>query len=199
MNFAKIYLVRHGGIENKKNIIYGYLPLKLSKKGEREARQAAVFLKGKNIAAIFSSPQKRTQQTAKVISQTISKGKIKVQIENNLRESGWGQFLKGLTQEQARKKYSKDTLLYYRQPSKLKKGESLQKMAARMAKVIQKGIKKYPGQNFVLVSHRDPILAALLKISKRSFNDLHKVKHFCSTGSILEVDLIGKRLINKNF
>jgi len=199
MKFAKIYLVRHGGIVNKKNIIYGYLPLKLSPKGEREARHAALFLKNKKIAAILSSPQKRAFQTAKIISRIISKGKIKVQTERDLRESGWGHFLEGLNWKEARKKYPKDTLLYSRQPSGLKKGESLQKMAARMAKIIQKVIKKYPGQNFVLVSHRDPILAVLLKISKRSFNDLHEVKHLCATGSVLEVELIGKRLINKNF
>jgi len=199
MKFVKIYLVRHGEIINKKNIIYGYLPLKLSSKGEREARQAALFLKNKNIAAILSSLQKRAEQTARIISQAISKGKIRVQTAADLRESGWGQFLKGLTWEQARKKYPKETLLYSRQPSLVKKGESLQKMAARMLKIIQKGIKKYPGQNFVLVSHRDPILAVLLKISRRSFDDLHKVKYLCGTGSVLEIGLIGKRLINKNF
>lgn len=199
MKIAKIFLVRHGGVVNKKNIIYGYLPLPLSPGGKKEAKRAGIFLKSKKIAAILSSPQKRAQQTAKIISQIISKGKIKVQTERNLRESGWGQFLKGLTWEQARRKYPKDTLLYSRQPSKVKKGENLQKMALRMAKVIQKGIKKYPGQNFVIVSHRDPILTLLHKISKRSFNDLHEVQHFCGTGSVLEVELIGKRLINRNF
>ncbi|OGZ33628.1 MAG: hypothetical protein A2Y98_01700 [Candidatus Portnoybacteria bacterium RBG_19FT_COMBO_36_7] len=199
MKFAKIYLVRHGEVANYKNIIYGYRPLKLSKKGEREARETAVFLKNKNITAIFSSPQKRTQQTSKIISQVISKRKTKVQTERDLRESGWGHFLEGLTWEQVRKKYPKETLLYNREPSKIKKGESLQKMAGRMLKIIQKIIKKYPGQNFVIVSHRDPILALLLKISKRSFNDLHKVQYLCGTGSVLEVDLIGERLINKNF
>jgi len=199
MKFAKIYLVRHGEVVNKKNIIYGYLPLKLSPRGEKEAKKAGIFLKDKKITAIFSSPHKRAQQTAKILKQVVSKGKVKVRTEKDLRESGWGQFLKGLTREQARKKYPKDTLLYSRQPSKVKKGESLQKMALRMAKVIQKGIKKYPGRNFVIVSHRDPILALLLKISKRSFNDLHEVQHLCETGSVLEVDLIGKRLVNKNF
>jgi broad specificity phosphatase PhoE len=171
----------------------------LTLKGEKEAKKAGIFLKDKKIAAIFSSPQKRAEQTAKIVSRVISKGKIKIKTEKDLCESGWGQFLRGLTREQARKKYPKDTLLYNRQPSKVKKGESLQKMALRMAKIIQGGIKKYPGQNFIIVSHRDPILAVLLKISKRSFDDLHKVQHFCGTGSILEVELIGKRLINKNF
>lgn len=199
MKFVKIYLVRHGEVVNKKNIIYGYLPLKLSPTGEREAKRAAIFLKDKKIGAILSSPIKRAWQTAKIISRIISKGKIKVQTERDLRETGWGQFLKGLTWEQARKKYPRETLFYSRLPSKVKKGESLQNIAARMKKAVQNGIKRYPGQSFVIVSHRDPILALLLKISRRSFNDLHHVQHLCDTGSVLEIDLIGKRLINKNF
>lgn len=199
MKFAKIYLVRHGGVKNPKNIIYGYLPLPLSQKGVKEIKSAGAFLKNKKIAAILASPMKRTQQSAKILNQIISKGKLKIQTEKNLRESGRGQFFKGLTEEQARKKYPKDALLYYRQPSKAKKGETLQKMVLRMMKVVQKGIKKYPGQNFIIVSHRDPILALLLKISKRSFDDLHKVKYLCETGSVLEVDLIGKKLVNKAF
>ncbi len=199
MKFAKIFLVRHGEVENKKDIIYGYMPLPLSKKGEREAKKAAVFLKSKNIVAIFASPMRRTQQTAKILNKAVSKGKLKIQIEKDLRETGWGHFLEGLTMEQARKKYPKDTLLYNRQPSKAKKGESLKNIATRMLRVIQKGVKKYPGQNLVFVSHRDPILALLLKISKKSFDDLHKVKYLCDTGSVLEVDLIGKRLVNKSF
>lgn len=199
MKFAKIYLVRHGEAENKKNIIYGYLPLKLSRKGEGEAKKAGLFLKDKKIEAIYSSPMKRTEQTAEILNKIISNGKLKIHIERDLRESGWGQFLKGLTWEQARKKYPKYTLLYNRQPAQVKKGESLQKMAARMIGAIRKGVKKYPGQNFVLVSHRDPILALLLKISGRSFNDLHAVQHFCDTGSVLEAELMGKKLINKNF
>jgi len=142
MKFAKIFLVRHGKVENKKDVIYGYMPLSLSKKGEREAKKAAVFLKGKNIAATFASPMKRAQQTAKILSQAISKSKMKIQTERDLRETGWGHFLEGLTFEQARKKYPKETLLYNRQPSKVKKGESLKNMAGRMLKVVQKGIKK---------------------------------------------------------
>ena len=71
MKFAKIYLVRHGEVVNKKSIIYGYLPLKLTLKGEKEAKKAGIFLKDKKIVAIFSSPQKRAEQTAKIVSKVI--------------------------------------------------------------------------------------------------------------------------------
>jgi broad specificity phosphatase PhoE len=72
-------------------------------------------------------------------------------------------------------------------------------MAKRMLEAVWQGVKKYPGKNLVFVSHRDPILALLLKISKRSFNDLNEVKPFCDKGSVLEVHLMGRKLVNKSF
>ncbi len=198
INFARIFLVRHGDVVNRKNIIYGYLPLSLSPKGKAQAKKVGFFLKKQKIGVIFASPQKRCQQTAKIIRQIIS-GKIKIITEKNLRESGFGYFTQGLTQKEAREKYPKLCVLYNREPARQKAGESLAQQAERMLKVINKEIQKYPGQNLVFVSHRDPILALLLKISKRDFNDLHKVKAICDKGSICEVWSVGKRLINKTY
>jgi len=197
--FARIYLVRHGDYINKKNIIAGYLPLPLSPKGKKQAKKAGLFLKRKNIGAIFASPIKRTQETAKIISQIVSKGKLKVITDKDLRESAFGHFTEGLTRQQAMEKYPKQSVLYRRQPSKSKTGETFKNMVGRMLRAISDGIKKYPGQNLVFVSHQDPIISALLKISKRSFDDLHRVKGACDMGSICEVWSIGKRLINKTY
>jgi probable phosphoglycerate mutase len=196
--FARIYLVRHGEVANPKHISVGYLPLPLSPKGKIQTRKVGVFLKKKNATAIFASPMKRTQQTAKIIKKIIG-GKIKIITDRNLRESGFGHFLEGLTHLEAFKKYPKQILIFNRQPAKAKAGESLAQQAERTLKAIAKAIKKYPGQNLVFVSHRDPILAFLLKISKRSFNDLHKVKPICPPGAICEVWSVGKKLINKTY
>ena len=196
--FARIFLVRHGEVVNKKKIIYGYLPVPLSPKGKTQAKKVGLFLKKQKIAAIFVSPQKRAQQTAKIIQRAVGK-RIKIITDKNLRESAFGHFSQGLTKEQAKNKHPKEFLLYYRQPSKSKAGETFKNMAARMLKAINKGIKKYPGQNLVFVSHQDPIIAALLKISKRSFDEIHNIKAICGQGSICEIWSVGKRLINKTY
>ncbi len=198
--FARIYFVRHGEVKNSKGIVYGYLPLPLSLKGKKEARQAGIFLKDKNIAAIFSSPQKRAQETAKIISQVVSRGKIKVQTERDLREAALGHFFEKLTKRQINEKYPEIMRVYNRHPAKVKAGgEDLAKMAERMIRVVKKAIGKYPGRNLVLVSHRNSILAALLKVSRRNLNDLHRVKSICGTGSMCEIDIINKRLVNKTY
>lgn len=198
--FAKLFLVRHGNVQNPKHVIYGYLPFPLSAKGRAESKRAGLLLRKQNIRAIFSSPQKRTQESARIISQAISRGKIKVQVVKDLRETALGHLFEKLTHKQAKEKSPKIFGIYYRQPAKVKiSGENLAKMAERILRAASKGIKKYPGQNLVFVSHQDPIIAALLKISKRDLNDLHKVKAICNTGSICEVWSVGKKLINKTY
>lgn len=196
--FARIFLVRHGEVVNPKKIIYGYLPFPLNKKGQAQARKAGLFLKKKEIRIIFTSPQKRGQQTAAIIKKIIG-GKIKIIISNNLRESGLGHLREGLGMEEADRKYPKEHLIYTRTPAKSKTGETLANMAKRMLKVIQAVLKKYPNQNLVFVSHRDPILSILLKISQRNFNDLHRVKSACNKGAVCEIWSVGVRLINKTY
>lgn len=199
-NFSRIYLVRHGEAQNPKKIIYGYLPLPLSAKGRAQARCAGKILKDKNIFLIFSSPQKRTRETARIISQVISRGKIKVGVIKNLREVALGHFLEKLTKRQARDKYPEIVRDYYRFPARVKAGgENLAETADRVLRAIHGMSKIHPGRNLVFVSHQDSILAALLKISKRSFNDLHKVKAICGTGAVCEIWSVGKRLINKTY
>lgn len=41
--FAKIYLVRHGEVNNNRNIIYGYSPLPLSKKARYMLKKSGSF------------------------------------------------------------------------------------------------------------------------------------------------------------
>jgi broad specificity phosphatase PhoE len=117
-----------------------------------------------------------------------------------LHESALGHFWEKLTRPEAQAKYPKIYREYYRWPGKTKAGgENLAKMAKRVLAVIGKEVKRNPGQNLVFVSHQDPILAALLKISRRDFNDLHKVKALCDTGAVCEVCSVGKKLINKTY
>jgi broad specificity phosphatase PhoE len=61
-------LVRHGRVHNPEKIFYGRLPgFALSSKGQREARCAAQTLSSAPLAAMYSSPLLRAQQTASAI------------------------------------------------------------------------------------------------------------------------------------
>ncbi|MEW5960513.1 MAG: histidine phosphatase family protein [Chloroflexota bacterium] len=68
INPTSISLVRHGHVFNPDNIVYGRLPgFCLSELGREQAQAAAAFLRDRPLAAAFSSPQLRAQQTAEII------------------------------------------------------------------------------------------------------------------------------------
>lgn len=64
-----IHLIRHGEVHNPEQVLYGRLPnFRLSDNGQKQARAAAEYLRERPLAAIFSSPQQRTQETASYIA-----------------------------------------------------------------------------------------------------------------------------------
>ncbi len=63
-----IHLVRHGEVHNPQQVLYGRLPTyRLSEHGRNQAQAAGEALRDKPLAAVFSSPQPRTQETAAFI------------------------------------------------------------------------------------------------------------------------------------
>lgn len=80
-----IHLIRHGEVHNPEQVHYGRLPnFRLSHNGERQAQAAADFMRGRALAAIFSSPQQRTQQTAAFIA--AHHPHLSVQIDERINE-----------------------------------------------------------------------------------------------------------------
>lgn len=63
-----ITFVRHGQVYNPQRVVYGRLPgFPLSELGEWQAQAAAEALRDVPLAAIFSSPLLRAQQTARIL------------------------------------------------------------------------------------------------------------------------------------
>lgn len=67
---ATLYLMRHGHVHNPMKILYGRLPgYHLSELGRQQAHAAGRWLRGKPLAAIYSSPMERAQQTAGIVAE----------------------------------------------------------------------------------------------------------------------------------
>ncbi len=65
---TQITFIRHGQVYNPERVVYGRLPgFPLSKLGERQAQAAAEALRDTPVAAVFSSPLVRAQQTAQIL------------------------------------------------------------------------------------------------------------------------------------
>lgn len=68
MTPTHITFVRHGQVYNPERVVYGRLPgFPLSKLGELQAQAAAEALHDAPLAAVFSSPLLRAQQTASIL------------------------------------------------------------------------------------------------------------------------------------
>jgi len=87
------YLVRHGESENNVRSILNSLPeietYPLTQFGKEQITEVAKFLAAVNPDAIFSSPLRRTKETAEIISSAMG---LKVEFDERLREAGWGEF-----------------------------------------------------------------------------------------------------------
>lgn len=63
-----LYFMRHGLVHNPDNILYGKLPgFRLSEIGREQARAAGLSLSDTPLAALYTSPMERAQETAQII------------------------------------------------------------------------------------------------------------------------------------
>jgi broad specificity phosphatase PhoE len=82
---TQITFVRHGQVYNPERIVYGRLPgFPLSELGERQAQAAAEALRDMPLAAIFSSPLLRAQQTARIL--LVERSSVPLRISQALNE-----------------------------------------------------------------------------------------------------------------
>ena len=77
--------IRHGEVENPKDIYYVNVPgYRLSNKGKKQAEETGEYLKSQNFNyEIISSPLLRARQTAEIISKVIS---VKINFDDLLYE-----------------------------------------------------------------------------------------------------------------
>ncbi len=113
-------LIRHGeSLWNKKNIFTGWIDIKLSKKGKKEAENAGNLLKKKNILFdyAYTSVLKRSIHTLWKILNITNLQWINVFKTWKLNERHYG-LLQGLNKEETAKKYGEKQVLEWRRSFK---------------------------------------------------------------------------------
>lgn len=84
------YFLRHGETpETERGILQGQSDSELTETGRETAKAAATRLASANLASIFSSPLKRTMQTASIVADVAG---ISIQTIPGLMERDWGIF-----------------------------------------------------------------------------------------------------------
>jgi probable phosphomutase (TIGR03848 family) len=154
-----VLLVRHGQTSTTGVTLPGRAPgLHLADKGREEAADvAARIARLPRIAAIYSSPLERAQETAEPIAAAAG---LKVTVEPGLLECDYGEWTGRPLKELARKPEWK-TVQRYPSGFRFPGGESFTEMQARMTGTLARLVLAHPGHTVVAVSHADPIKTAV--------------------------------------
>ena len=155
--------LRHGEVENVKNIMYGDIPgYRLSSKGVSQAKEAGNFIKDNfQIDKIISSPVLRARETSKFVAEFL---KVEIEISYNLYEwsgvIGW----LGTTFEEFSK--TQDYPTYINNPLDVNTNESLVSVFERVNLLNENK------KNMLFVSHQDTIRAfTYYKTNAKTFNE----------------------------
>jgi len=175
-----VHLVRHGEVDNPDGVLYGRLPgFHLSEEGVLQAKAAAEFLAGRDVALLLSSPLERALETAAPIAAQFG---LEPRVDERLIEP-WNHF------EGTRFDVGRDAL---RQPGAWPRltnpfrpswGEPYADIAARMHAVMADAAREVVGRQAVCVSHQLAIWVARKSADNRRLWH-HPGNRQCALGSV---------------
>ena len=154
-----VLLVRHGRTPTTGSVLPGRASgLHLSDEGQREAQQAATRIGAlKRVAAVYASPLERARETALPIARACDRA---LRIERGLTECDFGEWT-GLTLSRLRRRPEWRTVQRYPSGFRFPGGESFPEMQLRIVSAIGRLRQAHAGGTIVVVSHADPIKAAV--------------------------------------
>src|SRR5215471_6786362 len=154
-----ILLVRHGQTSTTGVTLPGRAPgLHLADKGREEAADVAERIaRLPRIAAVYSSPLERAQETAEPIAAAVG---VPVNVEPGLLECDYGEWT-GLPLKELSRKPEWKTVQRYPSGFRFPGGESFTEMQARITGTLARIVGRHTGKIVVAVSHADPIKAAV--------------------------------------
>lgn len=162
------FILRHGETiyqAKKRKINYPWpesVPIKLTKKGERQIKKLAKLLKnpagkpsasygaGKKIDLIYSSDIFRACQTAEIVVQELG---TKINFDKRLRDINLGVY-HGRPKKEFYQDFPEPKARFSKEP---KKGESWNDVKKRMVNFLKDVEKKQKGKIILIVSHGDPL------------------------------------------
>ncbi len=189
----KIYLIRHGEVQNPEGINYGRQPgWHLSQAGESQITKLSSKLKAQNLklCSITASPLERAQETASILSRALE---VPVTLDERLTEWDMGDWVGRPLQDFFENSgyYSSDFVTDGMEP--------LNDMADRVISAIQDSVANCPEGDAIICSHREPMASAIIKLQNLPWPKIHSID--MPMGSVWELNfesgtfLSAKRLI----
>lgn len=172
---ALVHLVRHAEVDNPAHLVYADLPgFGLSPHGVEQARRVGRYLGPRPVVAIWSSPLERSLRTAEEIA---ARTGVPVKVDPDLTEWAVLGKWKGHSWRDIPHVFPGELEAYLEHPESLPfAGETLDAMADRMVAVARRLDWEHPHGDVAIVSHQDPIQAAILKLIGSPLSGLHDRK-----------------------
>jgi probable phosphoglycerate mutase len=157
--------MRHGEAEN--NVIHILAGRRteyhLTEKGKVQVADIAGKLKQVPIDTIYTSPITRTLETSKIVAEKIG---MDYKIDERLTETEMGS-VTGMSYNDVLKKYGNLFLKFYQDDDTILGNMGIERFSAigaRMNNMLDYVAEKHPDKNVLLVTHLDPIKAAISRI-----------------------------------
>lgn len=188
-----VHLLRHGEVYNPGKVLYGRLPdFHLSDRGQQMAEMAAEWFEGHDVAALFSSPLDRTQETAVPLQKATD---LPVTLDDRLIEAA--NKFEGMSLS---RRSVRDPRVFSRvyNPFLPSWGEPYAEIVARMVEVVKVARRAAWGREAVCVSHQLPIwMARRAAEGKRLWHrpDLRE----CNLASVTSLTFSEQRLTSVSY
>lgn len=150
-----VYLIRHAkSIANEKRLYNSRIEddLGLNEYGKEQAKELGQFFKNTSIGKVYSSPFKRTLQTAQEITSALGQDTV-VEV-SELKELNCGEW-EGYTENEIGEKFPDAWKGWHIDPQNnpIPGGESLMEVQSRALPALNKIIKNNKGKEIVVVTH----------------------------------------------
>jgi probable phosphomutase (TIGR03848 family) len=154
-----VLLVRHGRTPTTGSVLPGRAKgLHLSEQGMKQAEAVAERLVGVGpFAAVYASPLERTRETAAPIGKALG---LRVKARRGLLEADFGAWT-GASLKELAKLPEWGTVQRWPSGFRFPEGESFSEMQTRITDTLAGLCAQHRGQKVVVVSHADPIKAAV--------------------------------------
>ncbi len=190
-----LILVRHGLTDwNVEGRLLGRNPIPLNENGQAQAERAARALSGLSVEAVYSSPQRRTQQTAEAIARELEHP---VETESGLDEVWLGHWQGKLVSELRGDPDLENTI---EDPTYVCDAiEPAAEVQGRIVGFVERLRSENEKKNYVLVSHGDPLRLLVVHYLAMELASFRRLEIDNGSVSVLRFTPRGPRLVLLNW
>lgn len=178
MSKTIIYFLRHGEVENPRQILYGRLAgFRLSDNGRKRIHEVVQELEDIKIDYLYTSPLLRARETGRIINEMLH---LKPKVSSLLLET------KLLPEGVSLEIFRKDIQPHMYDDKYVQLGqESIQSQGERMFRFVRLIQKLHAGKTVLTISHGDPIMILKAKLLGVPFTWEFKRANYLQTGYFL--------------